>query len=79
MSYALNIHELKELFSELDTDGDSIVDLKEDINKDKKFALICEIFNIIGDRTLNFEDFKKKIIDLLNEKKDGGLSYIFDF
>ena len=80
MSYTFNIHELKELFNELDTDGDGIVDLKEDINKYKKFPLISEIFNTIGDRKLNFEDFKKEITDLLNEKKDdSGLSYIYDF
>jgi len=80
MSYTFNIHELKELFNELDTDGDGIVDLKEDINKYKKFPLIGEIFNTIGDRKLNFEDFKKEITDLLNEKKnDSGLSYIYDF
>jgi len=80
MSYTFNIHELKELFNELDTDGDGIVDLKEDINKYKKFPLLFEIFNTIGDRKLNFEDFKKEITDLLNEKKnDSGLSYIYDF
>ena len=39
MSYTFNNHELKELFNELDTDGDGIVDLNEDINKYEKFPL----------------------------------------
>jgi Ca2+-binding EF-hand superfamily protein len=80
MSYTFNNHELKELFNELDTDGDGIVDLNEDINKYDKFPLLQEIFKTIGDRKLKFEEFKKEITDLLNEKKDdSGLSYIYDF
>ena len=68
MSYTFNNHELKELFNELDTDGDGIVDLNEDINKYDKFPLLQEIFKTIGDRKLKFEDFKKEITDLLNDK-----------
>jgi Ca2+-binding EF-hand superfamily protein len=76
---------LKNIFELLDYDKDGKINLNEvigyiqDLGYDKEQPLIFNLMKELGDGLINYDNFEKKMNDLINDPKDNnGLRRIYE-
>ena len=85
MNIQIDSFGLKNIFELLDYDKDGKINLNEvigyiqDLGYDKEQPLIFNLMKELGDGLINFDDFEKKINDLIKDPNDNnGLRRIYE-
>ena len=85
MNIQIDSFGLKNIFELLDYDKDGKINLNEvigyiqDLGYDKEQPLIFNLMKELGDGLINYDNFEKKMNDLINDPKDNnGLRRIYE-
>lgn len=85
MNFQIDSFGLQNIFELLDYDKDGKINLNEvigyiqDLGYDKEQPLIFNLMKELGDGLINFDDFEKKINDLIKDPNDNnGLRRIYE-
>ncbi len=85
MNFQIDSFGLQNIFELLDYDKDGKINLNEvigyiqDLGYDKEQPLIFNLMKELGDGLINYDNFEKKINNLINDPKDNnGLRRIYE-
>ena len=85
MNFQIDSFGLQNIFELLDYDKDGKINLNEvigyiqDLGYDKEQPLIFNLMKELGDGLINYDNFEKKMNDLINDPKDNnGLRRIYE-